>query len=122
MRGWLTCISISRDSVYKKIHVRGMSVSTRMLSRCHLAAKIVKKEMEPLLDLLAFKDCAFLHRLSRDTCSVVRGSSCRSVDEGYLESGDCHCCGAPHLVASLTSPQPRQEELIWQYVNNLLDL
>lgn len=93
-----------------------------MLNRCHLAARIIKKKMEPILDLLAFEDCAFLHQLSRDTCSVAQGRSCRSVDEGNLESGDCHCCGAPHLVAILTSPQPRQEELIWQYVNNLLDL
>lgn len=72
--------------------------------------------------MLVFEDCAFLQRLNRDTCSVVQGSSCRTVGEGNSESGDCHCCDAPQLVAILTSPQPRQEELIWQHVNNLLDL
>lgn len=43
-----------------------------MLNRCHLAARIIVKKMEPILDLLVFEDCAFLPQLSREACSVVQ--------------------------------------------------
>lgn len=44
---------ISRDGVYKKIHVRRTCVSMCMLKRCHIAARITKKKKMELLQLVA---------------------------------------------------------------------
>lgn len=60
VKGWLTCISISRDRVYEKINVSWKSIC--MLNICQLAA-IMKKKKKLSLCLICYfcEDCVVPH-------------------------------------------------------------